>query len=249
MTRSPVSSRTPTTSLPGTNGSVAPPTYWSWRWCVSAKLMPARATRISTSPSLASGRSVSTSWSTSGPPNSSILTALIGDDRCMSFVISDEEQQIRESVTGIAAGFGRDYIKDCVENEKPPTELWDALAEKGFVGVNIPEEYDGGGRGMTELAAVMEELALAACSLLLMVVPPAIAGSVLAPHGTPEQKERWLRGIASGELKIAFAITEPDAGTNTHNLQTVAERRNGKYVLRGQKTFISGVEDSDALFV
>lgn len=167
----------------------------------------------------------------------------------MSFVASDEERQIRESVAGIASGFGRDYIQRCVAEGKPPTELWDALAEKGFVGVNIPEEFDGGGRGMTELAAVMEELAFAGCPLLLMVVSPAIAGSVLARHGTPEQKERWLRGIGSGELKIAFAITEPDAGTNTHNLSTRAERNNGHYVLTGQKTFISGVEDADALFV
>ncbi|MDX6665634.1 MAG: hypothetical protein QOG68_1840 [Solirubrobacteraceae bacterium] len=167
----------------------------------------------------------------------------------MSFVASDEERQIRESVAGIAAGFGPAYMKECVAQETPPTALWDALAEKGFVGVNIPEEFDGGGRGMTELAAVMEELAFAGCPLLLMVVSPAIAGSVLARHGTSEQKERWLRGIGSGELKIAFAITEPDAGTNTHNLSTVAERSNGSYVLRGQKTFISGVVVADALFV
>src|SRR3954467_4318420 len=167
----------------------------------------------------------------------------------MSFLMTDEERQIRESVAGIAGGFGRSYIQQCVAEERPPTELWDALAEKGFVGVNIPEEFDGGGRGMTELSAVMEELARAGFPLLLVVVSPAIAGSVLARHGTPEQKERWLRGIGAGTLKVAFAVTEPDAGTNTHNLQTVAERRNGKYVLRGQKTFISGVEDSDALFV
>ena len=167
----------------------------------------------------------------------------------MSFVASHEEQLLRESVAGIASGFGRDYMRECVESGEPPRALWEALADKGFVGVNIPEEYDGGGRGMTELAAVMEELARAGCPLLLMVVSPAIAGSVLARHGTPEQKDRWLRGIGAGTLKIAFAVTEPDAGTNTHNLQTVAERQNGKYVLRGQKTFISGVEDADALFV
>jgi alkylation response protein AidB-like acyl-CoA dehydrogenase len=167
----------------------------------------------------------------------------------MSFVPTDEEQQIRESVAGIASRFGSAYIRDCVERQAPPTELWDALADKGFVGVNIPEEYDGGGRGMTELAVVMEELARAGCPLLLMIVSPAIAGSVLARHGTAEQKEQWLRGIGSGALKIAFAITEPDAGTNTHNLSTRAERHNGSYVLTGQKTFISGVEDADALFV
>src|SRR4051812_13202070 len=167
----------------------------------------------------------------------------------MSFVASHEEQLLRESVAGIAAGFGRDYMRECVESGEPPRALWEALADKGFVGVNIPEEYDGGGRGMTELAAVMEVLARAGCPLLLIVVSPAIAGSVLARHGTPEQKDRWLRGIGRGELKVAFAITEPDAGTNTHNLQTTATRRDGSYFLRGTKTFISGVEDADALLV
>ena len=72
---------------------------------------------------------------------------------------------------------------------------------------------------------------------------------MLARHGTPEQKDRWLRGIGRGDLRVAFAITEPDAGTNTHKLATRAERRNGSYVLRGTKTFISGVEDSHALLV
>jgi len=160
-----------------------------------------------------------------------------------------EETLLREAVAGIAAGFGPAYIREKIEAKEPPTELWDALAERGYLGVNIPEEYDGGGRGMTELAAVGEELAKAGCPLLLLLVSPAIAGSVLARHGTPEQKERWLRGIGRGDLRVAFAITEPDAGTNTHNLSTRAERRNGSYVLRGTKTFISGVEDAHALLV
>jgi alkylation response protein AidB-like acyl-CoA dehydrogenase len=167
----------------------------------------------------------------------------------LPLVPSHEETLLREAVSGIAAGFGPAYIRQKVEAEEPPTELWEALAERGYLGVNLPEEYDGGGRGMTELAAVGEELAKAGCPLLLLLVSPAIAGSVLARHGTPEQKERWLRGIGRGDLRVAFAITEPDAGTNTHNLSTRAERRNGSYVLRGTKTFISGVEDAHALLV
>jgi alkylation response protein AidB-like acyl-CoA dehydrogenase len=167
----------------------------------------------------------------------------------LPLVPSHEETLLREAVSGIAAGFGPAYIRQKVEAEEPPTELWEALAERGYLGVNLPEEYDGGGRGMTELAAVGEELAKAGCPLLLLLVSPAIAGSVLARHGTPDQKERWLRGIGRGDLRVAFAITEPDAGTNTHNLSTRAERRNGSYVLRGTKTFISGVEDAHALLV
>src|SRR3954447_5942346 len=106
----------------------------------------------------------------------------------MSFLMTDEERPIREYLAGSAGGFGRWYIQQCVAEERPPTELWDALAEKGFVGVNIPQEFDGGGRGKTEVAGVMAEVGFAGCPLLLMVVSPAIAGSVLARHGTPEQK-------------------------------------------------------------
>ena len=167
----------------------------------------------------------------------------------LDLVPAQEETLLREAVHGIASGFGPAYIREKVEREEPPIELWDALAEKGYLGVNVPEEYDGGGRGMTELAAVGEELARAGCPLLLLVVSPAIAGSVLVRHGTPEQKDRWLRGIGRGDLKVAFAITEPDAGTNSHNLATTAKRDGGGFVLRGTKTFISGVEDADALLV
>ena len=163
---------------------------------------------------------------------------------------SDEERLLRESVAGIASSFGPKYIRSKHEAGLPPSELWDALAEKGYLGVNIPEEYGGGGRGMTELAAVGEELAAAGCSLLLLVVSPAIAGSILARHGSEEQKDRWLRGIAAGTTKIAFAVTEPDAGTNTHNITTRAmPDGNGGYRIRGQKVFISGVEDAEALMV
>jgi alkylation response protein AidB-like acyl-CoA dehydrogenase len=163
---------------------------------------------------------------------------------------SDEERLLRESVAGIAASFGPKYIRERHDASLPPSELWDALAEKGYLGVNIPEEYGGGGRGMTELAAVGEELAAAGCSLLLLVVSPAIAGSILARHGSEEQKDRWLRGIGAGTTKIAFAVTEPDAGTNTHNITTRATPDgNGGYRIRGQKVFISGVEDAEALMV
>jgi alkylation response protein AidB-like acyl-CoA dehydrogenase len=163
---------------------------------------------------------------------------------------SDEERLLRESVAGIASSYGPAYIKSKHDAGLPPSELWDALAEKGYLGVNIPEEYGGGGRGMTELAAVGEELAAAGCSLLLLVVSPAIAGSILARHGSEEQKDRWLRGIGAGTTKIAFAVTEPDAGTNTHNITTRAVPDGaGGYRIRGQKVFISGVEDAEALMV
>ena len=112
-----------------------------------------------------------------------------------------------------------------VEAGEPALELWDALAERGYLGVNLPEEYGGGGLGMRALVGVGEEISAAGCSLLLIVVSPAIVGSILAKHATPEQKDRWLRGIAAGTTKIAFAITEADAGSNSHKLSTSLQAR------------------------
>ena len=167
----------------------------------------------------------------------------------LELVPSDEERLLREAVAGISGGFGAAYIRRQHDAGRPPTELWDALAERGYLGVNIPERWGGGGRGMTELAAVGEELAAAGCPLLLLVVSPAIAGSILARHGSEEQQDRWLRGIAAGTTRIAFAVTEPDAGTNTHNISTRASRDGDTWRLRGQKVYISGVEDAQAIMV
>src|SRR4051794_8881093 len=167
----------------------------------------------------------------------------------LPLVPSDEERQIRAAVRGICDGFPEAYSRQKHAAGEPPTELWDALASKGYLGVNLPEEWGGGGLGMSGLATVGEEIAAAGKSLLLIVVSPAIVGNILARHGTDEQRERWLRGIAAGTTKIAFAITEPDAGTNSHNLATSVERRGETLVLRGQKTYISGVEHADAVLV
>jgi alkylation response protein AidB-like acyl-CoA dehydrogenase len=171
------------------------------------------------------------------------------DTVALSFMPSQEETLLREAVAGICGDFGRDYMERKRDAAEPPTELWDALASRGYMGVNIPEEYEGGGLGMTALSWVGEEIAAAGCSLLLIVVSPAIVGSILTKHGTLGQKDRWLRGIGRGTTKIAFAITEADAGSNSHKLSTSLRREGNHYVLNGQKTFISGVEDADAVLV
>jgi len=168
----------------------------------------------------------------------------------LPIVATDEEVAIRNAVRGICESFGGpDYHGRIIEADEPPTELWNALAEKGYLGVNLPERYGGGGLGMHALQAVGEEISAAGCSLLLIVVSPAIVGSILARHGTEAQREEWLPPIAAGTTKVAFAITEPDAGTNSHNLSTTATRDGDKYILKGQKTYISGVEDADAILV
>jgi alkylation response protein AidB-like acyl-CoA dehydrogenase len=167
----------------------------------------------------------------------------------LPLIPTDEERQIRETVAAICAEFGPQYTRAKVAAGEPPTELWDALASRGYLGVNVPEEYGGSGLGMRALAAVGEEITAAGCALLLIVVSPAIVGSILARHGTPDQKERWLRPIGEGTTKIAFAITEPDAGSNSHNISTAATPSNGGYSISGQKTYISGVEEADGILV
>jgi alkylation response protein AidB-like acyl-CoA dehydrogenase len=167
----------------------------------------------------------------------------------LPLVDSHEQRMLRETVASICAGFGPAYTREKVAAGEPPTELWDALASRGYLGVNLPEEYGGGGLGMSALAAVGEEISAAGSSLLLIVVSPAIVGSIVTKHGTEEQRADWLPGIAAGTTKVAFAITEPDAGSNSHNISTAARRVNGGYALRGQKTYISGVEEADAILV
>src|SRR4051812_9923277 len=100
----------------------------------------------------------------------------------LPLVPSDEEQAIREAVRGVCAPYGQRYARECYEAGKPPSELWRALAEKGFVGANIPVEWGGGGMGMSVLQAIGEEVGAAGGATLMLVVSSAIAGSVLARH-------------------------------------------------------------------
>jgi alkylation response protein AidB-like acyl-CoA dehydrogenase len=167
----------------------------------------------------------------------------------MPLVPSDEERSIREAVRGVCDKFGPGYSRKQYEAGETTGELWDALAEKGFVGANIPEEWGGGGLGMAGLNAVAEEVSASGQATLLLVVSSAMAGSILARHGTEEQNDRWLRGIAAGTTKLAFAITEPDAGTNSHNIRTELRKDGDGYRLSGQKVYISAVEEADAILV
>jgi alkylation response protein AidB-like acyl-CoA dehydrogenase len=167
----------------------------------------------------------------------------------MDFRESDEQGMLRETIAKIASRFGHAYFVEKARAGAKTTELWDAIAEGGFVGVNLPQSHGGGGMGLTGLSVVCEELSAAGCPLLLLVVSPAIAGSVIARYGTPEQQHRFLPGIASGRLKFSFAITEPDAGTNSHRLATVGTRDGDGYRLSGTKHFISGADECHQMLV
>ncbi|MGW2931423.1 acyl-CoA dehydrogenase family protein [Streptomyces sp. NPDC055722] len=169
----------------------------------------------------------------------------------MTAVMETQEQQdLRAAVAALGKRYGRDYLTTVVAENRRPSELWSEAGKLGYLGVNLPEEYGGGGGGIAELSIVLEELGAAGCPLLMLVVSPAICGTVIARFGTTAQKEQWLPGLADGTRTMAFGITEPDAGSNSHRITTTARRDDdGDWILSGRKVFISGVDIADATLI
>ncbi len=166
-----------------------------------------------------------------------------------AFTESRERAELRKAVAALAAGFGRDYFVRCAREGHKTDELWSAVSKLGYIGVAVPEEYGGGGGGIGDLAVVCEELSAAGCPLLMIVVSPAICATIIGSSGTPEQKRRWLPGLADGSQKMAFSITEPDAGSNSHRITTQARRDGDDWLLNGGKTYISGVDEASHVLV
>ena len=167
----------------------------------------------------------------------------------MDFDPTPEQALLRESVAALGQRYGHAYYVRKAKADAHTDELWAEAAKLGYLGVSVPAEYGGGGGGITELAIVCEELAAAGCPLLLLVVSPAIAATIVARHGTPAQRSALLPGFADGTLKVCFAITEPDAGSNFHRLSTVATRTGDGYTVTGRKVYISGVDECAYLMV
>lgn len=167
----------------------------------------------------------------------------------IAFTESEERQELRKQVAKLASKYGREYFTGQARAGGKTTDLWLEMGRNGYLGINIPEEYGGGGGGVGDIAAVCEELAAAGCPLLMMVVSPSICGTVISRFGTDEQRQRWLPGLAAGTVTMAFAITEPDAGSNSHNIATTARRDGDEWVLNGRKIYISGVDEAHAVLV
>ncbi|RZT84403.1 alkylation response protein AidB-like acyl-CoA dehydrogenase [Pseudonocardia sediminis] len=167
----------------------------------------------------------------------------------VDFTETDEASDLRAAVGAIASRFDGGYYAEHARNGEPLHELWSALGGAGFLGVNVAEEYGGGGGGLVELAIVCEEIAAKGNPILLLLVTAAISAEVVGEFGTDEQRKQWLPGMADGSIKVVFAITEPEAGSNTHNLSTHAVRDGDDWVLRGTKYYISGVDEAAALLV
>ena len=167
----------------------------------------------------------------------------------LDFDEGDELRALRAAVADLGSRYGQPYFLEQARSGGRTDALWAEAGKAGFLGVNLPEEYGGGGGGMVELSLVLEELGAAGCPLLMMVVSPAICGTVISRFGTAEQKERWLPPLADGSQTMGFAITEPDAGSNSHEITTAARKDGDEWVLSGQKVWISGVDQADALLV
>ncbi|MEU3353415.1 acyl-CoA dehydrogenase family protein [Streptomyces sp. NPDC037389] len=166
-----------------------------------------------------------------------------------TLIESPEQRALRAAVAALGARYGRAYFAASVRDGKHAEELWAEAGKLGYLGVSLPEEHGGGGGGITELAVVLEELGAAGCPLLLLVVSPAICGTVISRFGTDAQKRAWLPGLAAGTTRMAFGITEPDAGSNSHRLTTTARRDGADWVLTGRKVFISGADIADATLI
>ncbi|MEH0419606.1 acyl-CoA dehydrogenase family protein [Streptomyces sp. B21-083] len=166
-----------------------------------------------------------------------------------SVIESEEHKALRTAVATLGKRYGREYMATVTRENRHPTELWSDAAKLGYLGANLPEAYGGGGGGIAELSIVLEELGAAGSPLLMLIVSPAICGTVIARFGTDQQKQEWLPGIADGTRTMAFGITEPDAGSNSHRITTTARKDGPDWLLTGRKVFISGVDIADAVLI
>jgi acyl-CoA dehydrogenase len=157
----------------------------------------------------------------------------------MDFEITEEQQLIRDAVRKVCSGFPDEYWAEKDASHEFPWEFYNAMAEAGWIGVAIPEAYGGSGRGITEASLVLEEVAASGAA---MNGATALHLSVfgmhpVVNHGNEEIKQRYLPRVASGDLHVAFGVTEPDAGTDTTSIETFARREGDHYIVRGRKVW------------
>jgi acyl-CoA dehydrogenase len=150
-------------------------------------------------------------------------------------------------VRAVGARYDHAYWSRCEDEHRFPVEAWRDLADGGWIGLSVPEEYGGGGQGLLELAVACETLAASGgtAGIFLYILTPGFGAMTLARHGTTEQKEAILPGVATGDVQFCLALTEPDAGSNALEITTAARRDGSDFLLSGQKVWISGVENAD----
>jgi acyl-CoA dehydrogenase len=165
----------------------------------------------------------------------------------MDFHLSETALAVRDGVAAIAAKYDNTYWSECDEAHRFPIEVFTDLGKGGWFGLNIPEEYGGGGQGLLELAIANETLCASGggAGTFFYVTTPGFGATTLVRHGTEEQKQAILPGIASGDVQFCFALTEPDAGSNAVEIKTHARRDGDDFLIKGQKVWISNLENAD----
>lgn len=151
---------------------------------------------------------------------------------------------IVQAASEIAEDFSPEYWRKKDRDHEFPDEFWKALVDAGFAGMMIPEKYGGGEMGMFEMILAMETLSSKSCGMAgtwFLVLTSVFGGLSIVNHGNEGQKEKYLPRIVKG-TEFCLALTEPDAGTNTLNTQTMAIEDGEEYVINGRKTFISGAD-------
>lgn len=170
----------------------------------------------------------------------------------MNFEFTEEQKMIANAARDIAKDFPPEYWREKEEKGEFAEEFFKALADAGFFGIVIPEEYGGAGMGITELLIAMEELAANGCGMAgvwYLVLTEVFGGLSIVRHGTVEQKKKYLPKIAKGEMEFCMALTEPDAGTNTLNIRTTAVKDGDEWVINGNKIFISGADRAGGMLI
>jgi len=169
----------------------------------------------------------------------------------LDFDLNDEQKMLVQTASELARDFAPDYWREKDKNHAFPGEFWQSLVEAGFVGMIIPENYGGGGMGMSEMILAMETLTSESCGLAgtwFLCLTSVFGGLSLAKHGNEKQREKYLPKIAKG-MEFCLALTEPDAGTNTLNTQTMAVKQGDEYIINGRKTFISGADRAKGMML
>lgn len=165
----------------------------------------------------------------------------------MDFDLPETALAVRDGVAAVAAKYDHAYWSRCEEEHRFPDEVFSDLGDGGWLGLCIPEEYGGGGQGLLELAVANDTLCASGGTqgTFIYVTTPGFGAMTLVRHGTEEQKQRILPGLAAGDVQFSFALTEPDAGSNAIEITTMARRDGDDFLIKGQKVWISNVERAD----
>ncbi|AEA23814.1 acyl-CoA dehydrogenase family protein [Pseudonocardia benzenivorans] len=169
----------------------------------------------------------------------------------MDFAEDDDHRAIREGVRTVCRDFGDEYWRACDAEHRFPWDFYKAMAEGGWIGIAIPEEYGGGGRGITEASIVLEEVAASGAGMNgASAIHLSVFGmNPVVKYGSEEMRERYLPRVASGDLHVAFGVTEPDSGTDTTSITTRARLDGDHYVVRGQKVWTSKAGDCEKVLL